>query len=68
MPPARNPASVDRAEIWATVCSAVVSCKAAGEATGGPLDTEQFVFAAGPASPAMRARYDRSRTSREAAD
>ena len=38
-------------------------------ATGRPLDTEQFVFAAGPAaSPAMRARYDRSRTSREAAD
>jgi len=32
-------------------------------ATGRPLGPEQFVFAAGPAaSPAMRARYDRSRT------
>ena len=31
MPSARNPASVAWAEIWATVCSAVVSCKAAGE-------------------------------------
>ena len=31
MPSARNPALVAWAEIWATVCSAVVSCKAAGE-------------------------------------
>lgn len=37
-------------------------------ATGRHLDTEQFVFAAGPAaSPAMRARYDHSGHSGEAA-